>query len=125
MPADVDAVVERIRIEYIRVFGRRFHGPNFLKKIRAQYNRIIQREHLRDGESVPIKEITRLLKKKEKEFRMDEFVADLSILAEKGPHDIDGRQIDLQQTKDIQQGVLLNGASSRGYIGFIIFKEKI
>ncbi len=123
LPADLEAVIEIIRIEYRRVFDRRFHGPNFLKKIRAQYKKIIEREHLSDGASVPIREITKNLKKRDKEFRMDEFVADLSALAEKGPHEVDGKFIDLQQTKDTRQGVLLAGAASRGYIGFIIFKE--
>lgn len=123
LPADVEAVIEKIRIEYKRVFGRGFHGPNFLKKIRAQYKRIIDREHLIDGASVPIRDITKSLKKKDKEFRMDEFVADLSVLAEKGPHEVDGKVLDLQQTKDTKQGVLLAGAASRGYIGFVLFKE--
>lgn len=123
LPADVEAVVEKIRIEYTRVFGRGFHGPNFFKKIRAQYKKIIEREHLSDGASVPIREITKNLKKKDREFRMDEFVADLSVLAEKGPHEVEGKVIDLQQTKDTRQGILLAGAASRGYIGFIIFKE--
>ncbi len=124
LPADPEAVTEKIRSEYNRVFGRRFQGTKFLKKIRVQYKKIIKREHLSEGASVPIREITRNLKKKDKKFRMDEFVADLTILAEKGPHEVDGKVLDLQQTKDTSQGILLAGAASRGYIGFIIFKEK-
>ncbi len=125
IPADIEAVVEIIRKEYTRVFGRRFHGSNFLKQLRANYKYIINKEHLPDGSSVPIKDITKLLRKKDKGFRMDEFITDLSYLAEKGPFEIDGRAIDLQQTKDTNQGILLSGAAARGYIGFMIFKEKL
>lgn len=124
LPADVEAVVRRIRIEYTRVFDRRFHGPNFIKRIRAQYKNIIKRDNLSDGASVPIREITKNLKRIGKDFRMDEFVVDLSKLAEKGPYEVDGKVIDLQQTKDTKQGVLLTGAASRGYIGYLLFKEK-
>jgi len=124
LAADVDAVAEMIRKEYLRVFNRKFHGPNFLKQLRASYKKIVEKKREQDGTSIPIKEITKLLRKKDKEFRMDEFIADLTNLAERGPVEIDGRIIDLQQTKDISQGILLCGASARGYIGFIIFKEK-
>lgn len=124
LPADVDAVTEKIRNEYIRVFDRRFNGPKFLKKIRAQYKKIIKREHLNEGDSVPIKEIAKSLKREDKDFRMDEFVVDLSKLAEKGPYEVDGKVLDLQQTKDTKQGVFIIGADSRGYIGYIVFKEK-
>jgi len=124
LPADVDAVTEKIRNEYIRVFDRRFNGLKFLKKIRAQYKKIIKREHLNEWDSVLIKEIAKSLKRKDKDFRMDEFLVDLSKLAEKGPHEVDGKVLDLQQTKDTKQGVFLIGADSRGYIGYIVFKEK-
>lgn len=125
LPADVEAVAEKIRSEYKRVFGRNFHWKNFLSKIRAQYNKVIAREKAIDGASVPIMEIIKLLKKKERDFRLDEFVADLSKLAEGEPRNLNGKILDLQQTKDTRQGVLLCGsASSRGYIGFIVFRER-
>ena len=122
-PADVQAVVETVRREHQRIFGRAFNGPKFLKTLRAQYKAVLNKEQQADGASVPIRRITRRLGKNVKGFRTDEFLVDLSRLAEKGPFDIDGRRLDLQQTKDTNQGMLLLGAAARGYIGFIVFKE--
>jgi len=123
LPADVQAVVETIQREHHRVFGRSFNGTKFLKTLRAQYKAVLKQEKQADGASVPIRHITRRLGKNAKGFRTDEFLVDLSRLVEKGPFDIDGRRLDLQHTKDTNQGMLLHGAAARGYIGFIVFKE--
>jgi len=125
LPADIEAVVEVIRKEFDRVFDRKFDRAKFLKQLRSNYKKVIKKRLDIDGSSIPIKEITKVLRMKDKGFRMDEFIADLSNLAEKGPFEIDGRIIDLQQTKDTNQGILLIGAAARGYIGFIVFKEKL
>ena len=123
LPADVQAIVEALQREHKRVFGRSFRGAKFLKSLRTQYKAIIRKEKQPDGSSVPIRHITRRLGKNVKGFRTDEFLVDLSRLAQEGPFEIDGRRIDLQQTKDTNQGMLLHGAAGRGYIGFIVFKE--
>ena len=123
LPADVQAVVETIQREHQRIFGRSFNGPKFLKALRAQYKAVIKKEKQPDGASVPIRHITRRLGKNKRGFRTDEFLVDLSRLAEKGPFEIEGRRLDLQQTKDTNQGMLLHGAAARGYVGFIVFKE--
>jgi hypothetical protein len=122
-PADIQAVVEILKKEHSRIFNRPFNGGQFLKKLRTQYKAIIKKENLTDGSSVPIRHITRRLGKNVKGFRTDEFLVDLSKLAEKGPFEIENRRLDLQQTKDTNQGMLLYKASTRGYIGFIVFKE--
>ena len=122
-PADVQAVVETVQKEIQRLFGRPFNGPKFLKTLRAQYKAVLKKQNQADGASVPIRQITKRLGKNVKGFRTDEFLVDLSRLAEKGPFEIDGRRLDLQQTKDTNQGMLLHGAAARGYIGFIVFKE--
>jgi hypothetical protein len=123
IPADVQAIVEIINREHKRIFGRKFNGNKFLKNLRTQYKAVLKKEKKSDGSSVPIRHITRRLGKNKKGFRTDEFLVDLSQLAEKGPLEIDGRRLDLQQTKDTNQGMLLYGAAARGYIGFIVFKE--
>lgn len=122
-PPDVQAVVETIQKEHQRIFNRPFNGQQLLKRLRTHYKAVLSKENQADGGSVPIRHITRRLGKNVKGFRTDEFLVDLSRLAEKGPFEIDGRRLDLQQTKDINQGMLLYGAASRGYIGFIVFKE--
>jgi hypothetical protein len=123
LPADIQAVVETIQREYQRVLRRPFNGSEFLRVLRTQYTAILKREKQSDGASVPIRQITQRLGKNVKGFRTDEFLVDLSRLAEKGPFEIDGRRLDLQQTKDTNKGMLLYGTAARGYIGFIVFKE--
>jgi len=123
LPADIGAVVETIQREHKRIFGRPFEGKKFLKRLRTQYRAIVKKERQQDGASIPIRRITRRLGKNIKGFRTDEFLVDLSRLVERGPFEIEGRRLDLQQTKDTNQGMLLHGAAGRGYIGFIVFKE--
>ena len=123
IPADVQAVVETVRREHQRLFDRKYNAKKFLQTVRSQYKAIIRKEKQPDGSSVPIRHITRRLGKNVKGFRTDEFLVDLSRLAQDGPFEIDGRRLDLQQTKDTNQGMLLHGAAGRGYVGFIVFKE--
>lgn len=123
IPADIPAVVETIQREHLRIFGRPFDGLKFLKTLRANYKAILKKEKKPDGASIPIRQITRRLGKNVKGFRTDEFLVDLTRLAEKGPFEIEGHRLDLQQTKNTNQGMLLHGAAARGYIGFIVFKE--
>jgi hypothetical protein len=123
LPADIDAVVETVLREHKRTFGRPFDSKRFLKQLRLQYSAILKKQNRQDGTSIPIRHITHRLGKNLKGFRTDEFLVDLSRLAEEGPTEIDGRRLDLQQTKDTNQGMLLHGAAGRGYIGFIVFQE--
>ncbi len=123
LPADIEAIVENVQREHKRVFGRACDGLKFLKSLRAQYKAIIKKEKRPDGSSVPIRHVTRKLGKNVKGFRTDEFLVDLSRLAQEGPFEVEGRRLDLQQTKDTHEGMLLHGAAGRGYIGFIVFKE--
>lgn len=123
IPADVEAIFENVLKEHERIFGRKFNTKKFLQSLRTQYKAIISKDKQPDGSSVPIRQITRRLGKNVKGFRTDEFLVDLSRLAQDGPFEIDGRRLDLQQTKDTNQGMLLHGAAGRGYVGFIVFKE--
>jgi hypothetical protein len=123
IPADVGAVVELIAAEHRRLFQRPFDGEKFLRKLRAHYLAVVKKEGLKDGEGLPIRRITHRLGKNEKGFHTDEFLVDLSRLAEEGPLQVDDVKLDLQQTKDTNQGMLLHGVASGGYIGFIIFRK--
>jgi hypothetical protein len=122
-PADIGAVLEVVQREHKRVFGRSFDGKKVLKLLRQQYVAIAKKEKLEDGASIPIRHITRRLGKNVKGFRSDEFLIDLSRLVEQGPMEIDGWKLDLQQTKDTNQGMLLHGAAGRGYVGFVVFRK--
>ena len=123
LPADIGAVLELVQREHKRVFDRPFDGKRFLKQLRAQYIAIIKKDKQADGASVPIRQITRRLGKNLKGFRSDEFLVDLSRLVESQPMEIDGCKLDLQQTKDTNQGMLLYGTAGRGYIGFVVFRK--
>ncbi len=123
VPADIGAVIEVVTAEHKRLFGRQFEGEKFLRKLRSNYQAVLKKENLRDGEVLPIRRITHRLGKNEKGFHTDEFLIDLSRLAEEGPLEIDGMRLDLQQTKDTNQGMLLHGVASRGYVGFIVFRK--
>lgn len=122
-PTDIGVIVEIVEREYKRIFERSFDSNKFLKKLRHQYLAVVNQEGQSDGAIVPIRHITRRLGKNEKGFRTDEFLVDLSRLVEQGMTEIEGRRLDLQQTKDINQGMLLLGTAGRGYVGFILFKE--
>jgi hypothetical protein len=123
-PADIDAIVENVKKEYDRVFGKPFEGDKFLKKLRNQYLAILKKENWPDGYAVPIRHITRRLGKNEEGFRTDVFIIHLSRLVEQGSNEIDGRRLDLEQTKDTNQGILLHGRGGiGGYVGYITFKE--
>jgi hypothetical protein len=123
LPADISAVVETLLREHKRIFDRPFHGPKFLKLLRSHYLAVAKKGKQDDGASIPIRQITRRLGKNIKGFRSDEFLVDLSRLVEQGPMDIDGYRLDLQQTKDTNQGMLLHGVAARGYIGFVVFRK--
>ena len=122
-PADVEAAVEVVERERKRVFARTFDPNKFLKKLHHQYLAVTRSENQAEGASVPIRSITHRLGKNEKGFRTDEFLVDLSRLVESGPLEIDGHRLDLQHTKDTNQGMLLYGAAARGYVGFIVFRR--
>lgn len=123
LPADVPAIVEKLQAERKRICGRRFDGKKFLKTLRTHYLAIIKKESRQDEASVPIRQITRRMGKNVKRFRTDEFIFDLSRLVDQGPLEVEGFRLDLQQTKDTNQGILLHGKAGRGYIGFIVFRR--
>ena len=124
LSADVEAVVDVVKREYQRLFDRAFDGRTFWYQLRDHYTAIIKKESKRDGEGVPIRQVTRRMGKSVKGFRTDEFLVDLSRLIAEGPLTVDAVQLDLQQTKDTSQGVFLPGAAGRGgYIGFLLFRK--
>ena len=97
-------------------------SKKILKKLRTQYLAIVKAQKRKDGDSIPIRQITSRLGKNEKGFRTDEFLIDISHLADKGEVEIDGYKIEFQQTKDTSQGMYLHIEPKR-YIGSVVFKK--
>lgn len=124
LPADIKAIEEALGREDKRLFGRKFDGKKFLKKMRRAYLAILKKENRKDGEEVPLRQIMTEMAKGKSSHRRDEFVLDLSRLTEQGPASVDGMRFQLQQTKDSQQGVLLYGPSARGMVNLLIFKKE-
>lgn len=123
MPTDIEAIAESLLKEHTRIFERPFEGIKFFRMLRRNYCWLINNEKLSDGDSIPIRKITSRLGKNEKGFRTDEFVIDLSVLSEKGPFEVEGYRIDLQQTRDTNKGILLQTSMNRSFIGFITFRK--
>jgi hypothetical protein len=123
LPADTEAVVETIQRERNRIFGRPFDAKKFFAALRKHYVAVAKKDKLQDGVSIPIRHLTRRMGKNVKRLRTDEFAVDLSRLIEQGPIEVAGVRLDLQQTKDTNEGMLLPGKAGRGYIGFIVFRS--
>ena len=115
-PADIPELVEWLKQEGQRLFGRKFNGEKFLKTIRTAYKKILSKEKKTDGESIPVREVLKKL-----DGKTDEKNIDLAKLSRLSPQpSVEGKRIDFQQTKDTDNGMLL-WKSTGGYIGFIIF----
>jgi len=123
MASDIDAVIESLKLHNKRLFDRDFNAKKFVTILYNQYNAIMKKEKKPFGESLPIRRITTRMGKNIKGFRTDEFIVDISQLVHIGVLEVDGYKLDLQQTKSNNQGILLHGFETRGYIGFISFKK--
>lgn len=126
MPADAGAIIQTVKNEEERLFGRNFSGSRFLQDLRTVYLTVVKEKKGLDGDPVPIREIYQLLVKKInscKNYRKDEFLVDLSTLVTKGPAETKGVRFELQQTKDTTEGLLLLGAAGRGMVNLLLFKK--
>lgn len=124
LPADVMAVALAVDAEISRLFGRTFDAPRFLRRLLREYKAHIKKGKLAMGESIPVRKIASGSSKGKRNARVDEFIVDLSRLLETGPTSVGGFVLDLQQTKDTSEGLLLLGAAGRGYVGFLSFREE-
>ena len=122
-PADIGAVVQKVGEEHERIFARPLDGRYFLKKLRNHYLGVVQRLKLEDGASVPIRRIAGRMASEKKGYQVDQFIVDLSRLAQKGPLEIDSKRLELQHTRDDQAGMLLHDIGTVAYVGFIRFEE--
>ena len=120
-PADVQTVVERVRKEELRLFGRGYDGTKLLSTIRQHYSMLLQERGEPDGSLVLLRDLARRLIKGRQGYQIDEFLLDFSRLAREGPFEIDGRRLQLRETRDDKTGMLLHNVGSLGYIGSLSF----
>jgi hypothetical protein len=123
MPPDIEAIARSIKQHDERLFGRKFDGAQFLEKLRRNYMALIKKEGKQDGDPIPLRKIARRVVDNERNYRRDEFLIDLSRLAEEGPAATGGYRFEFQQTKDTEQGFLLHGRAGRGMVNLLIFKK--
>ena len=123
LPFDIDAIIEVVKKHKTRLFDRKSNPKSFIKQIYNQYKEIIKKEKLNYGDSIPIRTLMKSLSKKQNNFRADEFIIDFSKIIKENFGEIDGFKLELQQTKDERNGILLYGLESGGYVGFIIFRK--
>jgi hypothetical protein len=124
LPADVKAVVLAVDVEINRLFGRTFEAQRFLRTLLKEYKAHLRKGKLAMGDSIPLRKIASGSSKGKRSSRVDEFIVDLSRLIEARTTSVGGFVLDLQQTKDTSEGLLLSGAARRGYVGFLCFREE-
>lgn len=125
MPADPSAIISYLQQEKARIFGRAFDAQLFSQKLLKNYTAVIEKDpELKDGEPVPIRKITGRLRDNEKNFRVDEFLVDLTQLLEQGVVQVDGRTLILEQTKDSERGLYVFPKNGSGYVGFLRFTRR-
>lgn len=123
LPGDIEAVVAKLMEKRDALFGREFDPQKFLRQLRTSYAHILLPAGRPDGESVPIREIVERMTRKGAEHTIEEFVVDLSRLINYGPLEIDRRRLELEHTRDMEEGMLLHDVDTAGYIGFVRFGE--
>lgn len=120
-PADIEAVVEKIISEKSRLFDRFLDESKFMENLYKKYLEEVSYQKMHEGAGIPIRKITDRMSKEDKTFKLDEFLVDLSKLVQQNQAQLKGKKVELQQTKDEKQGLLLHLKPSRGYFEFIKF----
>lgn len=123
MLADVDAVMETVKREHTRVFGRAFDATATLVALWSSYQAVTEEHKQVLGGPVPIREVTRRIVGSGTAIRSDELLVDISRLVNHGPTEIDGWRLSLQQTRDDVHGIFLHGTQVAGYVGSVLFRR--
>jgi hypothetical protein len=129
MPADARAVIDAVAAERQRLFERGTPGAEFLAAVYRGYQHLLKLEGFKAGDPVPLRHIYARMVDDRKDpkaprYQADEFLIDMSALAEHGPGETEGMGFTLQQTKDTDEGILLIGPAGRGMVSLIRFHPK-
>lgn len=129
IPADAAAIIEAVGDERRRLFERSMPGDKFLAAVYKAYRQLLKKEGLKAGDPAPLRQIYACMTDDRKDpkaprYQADEFLIDMSTLAEHGPGEIEGLGFTLQQTKDTDEGILLIGPAGRGMVSLIRFHPK-
>jgi hypothetical protein len=121
---DVTPLVERVKAERSRLFDREFQPDALLQSIYRAYLAVLRAEDRAEGEEVPLRRLTNRLSKNLNRFAADEFNVDLSRLIRSSNLVVSGHRLQINHTRNMRQGMLLQGLEQGGYVGFISFKKE-
>ena len=124
MGLDIRPLVEKLKAETDRLFGRQFQPEGLLKSIYTAYLAAIRAEGRPEGEEIPLRRVTNRLAKNLARFAADEFNVDLARLVTSANLVIDSKKMHVNHTRNARQGMLLRGLEQGGYVGFISFKKE-
>jgi len=120
---DIEPVVKELNKEIKRLFERPFNANTFLRLLFNAYSAVIRADdNRRDGDMVPIRRITHRLSKNSKNFSSDLFNIDLGKLLQLSHLEFKGRKMQLNNTRNPREGMLIHGHELGGYYGFIGFQ---
>jgi len=122
-PADVETVVQRVKKEEERLFGRPYDGQKLFRTIRRHYLEFLEELGQPDGSLVELRDLAHRIIKSQRGYRLDEFIVDLSRLVLERRVDIEARRLELRVTRDDRKGMLLHDLVNLGYVGSLRFAE--
>jgi hypothetical protein len=123
---DSGEVVRRLKQEELRLFERPY-PEGLVNKLFTAYRAVLKDDKQEVGAEVSLRRVMNRLSKnssKSRPFRADEFNVDLARLIESGDVRASGCRMQVNQTRNQRQGMLLHGMEQGGYIGFVSFKEE-
>jgi hypothetical protein len=112
---DLPVVIDHLKSEVDRLCGRPFDAAKVLSAIETAYAAVVSSSKKRTGDPVRVKDLVAEMSK-DKSFRADEFNIDLSRLVRS---DEVGPRLQLDNSRDAKNGVLLWQLDRRGYYGYI------
>lgn len=123
IPADPNAIVRHAACEAERIYAKRSSSKVFLQDLWRSYHACLRKHRRTDGDPVPVRDMYESLStdKKRPNYKMDEFIVDLSELAHEALLETKGFRLELQQTRDTKDGILLVGPAELGYVNLVTF----
>jgi hypothetical protein len=113
---DIPVVIDHLRAEVDRLFGREFDAKAVRGAIEKAYGSVVTAGKQQPGDAIPLKNLISEMAK-DKRFRADEFNVDLSRVVRSDK--AEWSQLQLDHSRDPKNGLLLWQLDQRGYYGYI------
>ncbi|HEU5149556.1 MAG TPA: hypothetical protein VFU19_03610 [Iamia sp.] len=117
---DADLLADNIAAAWRRCFDRPTDLPALARRLHDAWKSLARPEATR----VSMPSLVNELRKRDKDFSVDEFAVDLARLVTSGPGAVaEAEHLHLDHTKNDAEGLLLPGLEQSGYFGYITFDE--